>query len=142
MVAATISAALRQCVLHVFPDAGGHVSALDVPPNQPPSETLAQARQLIALQGAPHTLVLTDLFGATPCNVASKLVDGIRSRLIAGANLPMLLRTVSYRHESLEALVTRAVAGATQGVIQVAITAPHHQVRRSTHDQDHRDHQQ
>jgi hypothetical protein len=41
-----------------------------------------------------------------------------------------------------QTLVARAVAGGTQGVIQVAITAPHHQVRRSTHDQDHRDHQQ
>ena len=84
----------------------------------------------------------TDLFGATPCNVASKLVDGVRSRLIAGVNLPMLLRTVSYRHESLDALISRAMIGATQGVIQVAVTAPQNQARRATHDQDHRDHQQ
>ncbi len=139
---APLASALRKCVLHVFPDAADAVSALDVLPNVPPEESLAQARMLMAQLGAPQTLVVTDIFGATPCNVASKLVDGIRSRLIAGANLPMLLRTVSYRHESLEALVTRAVAGGTQGVIQVAITAPHHQVRRSTHDQDHRDHQQ
>ena len=43
---APLASALRQCVLHVFPDAGGHVSALDVPPNQPPSETLARTRWL------------------------------------------------------------------------------------------------
>jgi PTS system ascorbate-specific IIA component len=54
----------------------------------------------------------------------------------------MLLRTVSYRHESLDALVSRALIGATQGVIQVAVTAPQNQARRNTHDQDHRDHQQ
>ena len=58
---APLASALRQCVLHVFPDAGPHVVALDVPPNQPPAETLAQAQQMIALQGAPHTLVLTDV---------------------------------------------------------------------------------
>ena len=90
----------------------------------------------------PQTLVVTDVFGATPCNVAQKLIDGINSKLITGVNLPMLLRTVSYRHESLDALISRAMIGATQGVIQVAVTAPQNQARRATHDQDHRDHQQ
>jgi mannose/fructose-specific phosphotransferase system component IIA len=52
-------------------------------------------------------LVLTDIFGATPCNVAQKLVDGVDSKLVTGVNLPMLLRTVSYRHEPLDALVAR-----------------------------------
>jgi PTS system mannose-specific IIA component len=52
-----------------------------------------------------------------------------------------LLRTVSYRHESLDALVARALVGATQGVMQVAITAPQNQNRRH-HDQDQHDHQQ
>ena len=86
-------------------------------------------------------LVLTDIFGATPSNVAQKLVDGVKSRLITGVNLPMLLRSVTYRHEPLDALVSRAVVGGTQGVMQVAITAPQNQPRRN-HDQDHHDHQQ
>lgn len=139
---APLASALRQCVLHVFPDATDAVTALDVQPNMPPEETLQQARVL--LRQAPHaqTLVVTDVFGATPCNVAQKLVDGVRSKLITGVNLPMLLRTVSYRHESLDALVSRAMTGATQGVIQVVVTAPQNQARRTSHDQDHRDHQQ
>ena len=86
-------------------------------------------------------LVLTDIFGATPSNVAQKLVDGVNSRLITGVNLPMLLRSVSYRNEPLEALVSRAVVGGTQGVMQVAITAPQNQARR-THDPDEHDDQQ
>jgi PTS system ascorbate-specific IIA component len=139
---APLASALRQCVLHVFPDAADAVSALDVQPNMPPEETLAQARAMMRQSSTPQALVLTDVFGATPCNVAQKLVDGVRSKLIAGVNLPMLLRTVSYRHESLDALVSRAMIGATQGVIQVAVTAPQNQARRASHDQDHRDHQQ
>jgi mannose PTS system EIIA component len=90
----------------------------------------------------PNTWVLTDVFGATPCNVAQKLVDGVRSKLITGVNLPMLLRTVSYRHESLDALVSRAMIGGTQGVIQVAVTAPQNQAKRSVNDQEQRHHQQ
>lgn len=139
---APLAGALRQCALHVFPDCGAGVGALDVQPNVPPEESLAAARIALAQLGTPQTLVLTDLFGATPCNVAQKLVDGLNSKLISGVNLPMLLRTVSYRHESLDALVSRAVVGGTQGVMQVAVTAPQNQARRKKNDQDHHDHQQ
>jgi PTS system ascorbate-specific IIA component len=139
---APLASALRECVLHVFSDSANAVSALDVLPNAPPEESLAQARALMRQLDARQVLVLTDVFGATPCNVAHQLVDGVHSKLIAGVNLPMLLRTVSYRHESLDALVSRAMVGGTQGVIQVAVTAPQNQARRQTHDQDHRDHQQ
>jgi PTS system ascorbate-specific IIA component len=138
---APLASALHQCVLHVFPDNPTSVVALDVQPNMPPEETLAQARLLFKHMGTSHALVLTDVFGATPCNVAQKLVDGVNSKLLAGINLPMLLRTVSYRHEPLDALVVRALAGGTQGVMQVAITAPQNQAKRK-HDPNDHDHQQ
>ena len=138
---APLASALRQCVLHVFPDNPESVVALDVQPNMPPEETLAQARVLFKQMGTPCALVLSDVFGATPCNVAQKLVDGVHSKLITGINLPMLLRSVSYRHESLDAMVVRALAGGTQGVMQVAITAPQNQAIRK-HDQNDHDHQQ
>ena len=138
---APLASALRQCVLHVFPDSSAGLAALDVQPNTPPEETLAQARIMLAHLGSANALVLVDVFGATPCNVAQKLVDGVHSKLITGINLPMLLRTVSYRHEPLDALAARALAGATQGVMQVAITAPQNQAKRN-HDQDPHQHQQ
>ena len=138
---APLASALRQCVLHVFPGNAAGLAALDVQPNTPPEETLAQARIMLAQLGTANALVLADVFGATPCNVAQKLVDGVHSKLITGINLPMLLRTVSYRHEPLDALVARALAGATQGVMQVAITAPQNQSKRN-HDQDQHQHQQ
>ena len=142
---APLANALRQCALHVFPDCGSTVMAIDVQPNLSPEETLAAARialdQLGQLPAIKGVLVLTDIFGATPSNVAQKLVDGAKSRLITGVNLPMLLRAVTYRHESLDTLVSRAVIGGTQGVMQVAITAPQNQARRN-HDQEKHDHQQ
>ena len=138
---APLASAFRQCVLHVFPDNSAGVVALDVQPNMPPEETLAQARIMFERLGTSHALVLADVFGATPCNVAQKLVDGVNSRLVTGINLPMLLRTVSYRHEPLDALVARALAGATQGVMQIAITAPQNQAKKK-HDPDQHEHQQ
>jgi PTS system mannose-specific IIA component len=138
---APLANALRQCVLHVFPDGADGLAAFDVQPNMPPEETLAGARRALALMNTPQTLVLTDVFGATPCNVAQKLADGLNTKLIAGVNLPMLLRTVTYRQESLDALVARALAGGTQGVMPVATTAPQNQLRKKN-DQSNHDHQQ
>jgi PTS system ascorbate-specific IIA component len=116
---APLASALRQCVLHVFPEVASAIVALDVPPDQRPEETLAQARQLIAQHGGGDTLVLTDVIGATPCNVATQLVDGVHTRLVAGVNLPMLLRAVTYRNEPLDTLVARATLGGTQGVVSL-----------------------
>lgn len=139
--------AFRQCALHVFPDSEPFVVALDVLPNVSPDETLGAARITLAQQltrGGPRAqvLLLTDVFGATPCNVAQKLVDGARTRLVAGVNLPMLLRAVTYRHEPLDAQVQRAIAGGTAGVMQVAVAAPQNQIRRKPSDEDIRNHQQ
>ena len=136
-----LASALRDCVLHVYPDATTTVLALDVPAQESPELTLAHARTLLNTLGTADTLVLTDVFGATPCNVAQKLIDGQHSKLVAGVNLPMLLRTVNYRNESLELLVTRAISGGTQCIMQVAVTAPQNQSRKP-HDHHNNDYQQ
>ena len=136
-----LASALRECVLHVFPDGADGVAAVDIRSDLPIDELVAESREAMAGRGAEQTPVLTDLFGATPCNVAQKLVDGISSRLVAGVNLPMLLRAMTYRREPLESLVTRSTAGGVQGVMQVATAAPQNQARKK-HDQDPGDHQQ
>jgi PTS system ascorbate-specific IIA component len=101
---APLASALRSCVLHVFPDAHEGLQALDVPPDQSLEDTKTQ------LGAALESF-----------NVAQKVVDGSQCKLIAGVNLPMLLRTVNYRHESLDALVTRALTGGSQCITQVAL---------------------
>ena len=138
---APLASALRECVLHVYPEAADGVAALDVLPHEAPEITRLTALASLQRLGAPNTLVLTDVFGATPCNVAQKVVDGVHSKLVAGVNLPMLLRTVNYRHEPLDILVARAMSGGTQCIMQVAVTAPQNQTRKP-HDQNHNDHQQ
>jgi PTS system ascorbate-specific IIA component len=81
-------------------------------------------------EGGP-ALVLTDVVGATPANVAQKLVEGHEARLVAGVNLPMLLRSICYRQESLDDLVARAVSGGSQGVVQMCCpdSSPSHPSR-------------
>lgn len=139
---APLAQALRQCALHVFPECASSIAALDVLPQASREETLAAARAVLAqLERAPRSrvLVMADVVGATPCNVARQLVDDARSRLVAGVNLPMLLRAISYRDEPLETLVERALAGGAAGVMPVAAAASQ---ERMPCDQNLRDHQQ
>ena len=138
---APLASALRTAALHVYPEVAAGVLALDVSPNESTEITRIAAQALLAQLGTPQALVLTDVFGATPCNVAQKVVDGITTKLVAGANLPMLLRTVNYRYEVLDVLVTRALSGGIQSIMQVAVTAPQNQ-HRKPHDQHQHDHSQ
>jgi PTS system ascorbate-specific IIA component len=138
---APLASALRDCALHVFPDCAAGVLAIDVLPDDAPEASLAKAREAIGALNTAEVLLLSDVFGATPCNVAQQLNDGLHARLVAGANLPMLLRSVCYRHESLEALAARAHAGGTQGVMPVGSTAPQNQTGQR-HAPSYRDHQQ
>ncbi len=138
---APLAQALRECAMHVYEECSSDVVAIDVLPDAQPEDTLAQALDAAGASLDSGLLVLTDIFGATPANVAQRLVAGSNAKLIAGVNLPMLYRVVCYRHEPLDALVARALTGGTQGVMQVAITAPQNQNRR-IHDQNNNDHQQ
>ena len=80
------------------------MEAIDVQPDMPPEETVARARVALDQRAPiPRRLILTDVFGATPSNVAQRLVDGVQVASITGVNLPMLLRTLCYRDEPLDA---------------------------------------
>lgn len=140
---APLAQALRECALHVFADCGDDISVLDVPSSESPDITLSAAQALLAQSGAQRTLVLTDVFGATPSNVAHRLVEGTSARLLVGVNLPMLLRALCYRHEPLEQQTERALVGGQQGMLQVGGgSAPQNQNSRKEHGQDRDHHQQ
>jgi PTS system ascorbate-specific IIA component len=122
-----LASALRSAALHVFPDAAARVAVMDVPPMQPPEKTLDMARELLAvtqsetlLSEGSGTLVMSDIMGATPCNVAQKLVDGAHTRCVAGASLPMLLRAITYWDGSLALMAEKALMGGSQGAVEVA----------------------
>ena len=123
---APLASALRSAALHVFPDAASRIAVMDVPPLDSPEQTLTAAHQLLAQNpclGITGTLVMSDVLGATPCNVAQKLISGSHMKCIAGASLPMLLRAVTYWQEPLSVMAEKALIGATQGAIAVQESA-------------------
>ncbi len=96
------------------------VAALGVSRNDDPGAVLARARQLAAqLDDGAGLLVLTDMFGATPCNVASRLLADGRVEGVAGISLPMLVRVLSGRNGALPAAVQRALSGGAEGVVHM-----------------------
>ena len=88
-----------------------------------PEAVLPVAEDLIRfLDQGDGVLVLTDIYGATPANVACKLLRPGRIEGIAGVNLPMLIRALNYRNEPLASVLEKALAGATDGVTRMAAT--------------------
>jgi PTS system ascorbate-specific IIA component len=133
---APLATSLKAVAAHVFPNESA-LAAIDVAADAPPEQIEQTAREALALVADPDALVLTDVFGATPCNVAMRLADGARVRVITGVNVPMLWRALAYRKNTLSALVERAVSGAVQGVMQLAPSKPQTQSSRpGSHDQD------
>jgi PTS system ascorbate-specific IIA component len=90
-----------------------------------------------------ETLVLTDVFGATPANAAQRLADGVSIRMLCGINVPMLWRALNYAALPLADLVERSMSGASQGVVSINSTRPQNQVfQPNANDAQHHHHQQ
>ena len=85
------------------------------------SEILERAR---ACDTGDGVIVLTDMFGATPANIAGRLASVPNVRVLCGVNLPMLVRAVCYRATPLDTLVDKALAGATKGVHAIGPATP------------------
>jgi len=111
---------LIQCACHVLNKRPAQIQQLGIAAQDDPLDALPLARELLRLVDSGRgVLVLTDIFGATPSNVAVKLLEPGRVEGIAGANLPMLLRALTYRDKDMETLITRAVAGGRDGVLSM-----------------------
>ena len=89
------------------------MAAVDVQAHDAPELTLDQARDALRTLGeSGPTLVLTDVVGATPANVAQQLVNGHDARLVAGVNLPALVYADLTGHARPRATIARAASNA------------------------------
>lgn len=116
-----VASALVAAAQHVYSRdpcaASRQMVALDIAPDTSVDDAIAQAEAFVrqADQGQ-GVLVLTDILGATPGNVAARLARPGQTAVVAGVNLPMLLRALCYGAAGLDELVAKAVEGGTKGV--------------------------
>jgi PTS system mannose-specific IIA component len=111
---------LIDCVRHVMGSVPPHLKALSVLANDDPVRKEEEGRALIAqLDRGRGVLLLSDVFGATPCNIARRLCETGRIEGVAGVNLPMLLRVACYCNKPLDELVLRALAGGKECIVSL-----------------------
>jgi PTS system ascorbate-specific IIA component len=113
-----IGSALVEAARHVMPRLPLNVDVVEIGECADPAGTLSDtAHAARALDAGGGVLVLSDLYGATPCNVAHKLGGlGVRARCVSGLNLPMLLRVLNYADKPLDELAEVAASGGRGGI--------------------------
>src|SRR5574343_489203 len=110
--------ALVQSACHVLNRRPPQLNQLGVSSQDDPLDLLPLARQMLGLVDTGEgVLVLTDIFGATPSNLSAKLLETGRVEGLAGVNVPMLLRALTYRDKGMATLLNRARDGARDGII-------------------------
>jgi mannose PTS system EIIA component len=119
-----LASALLEFVGHIYGQVPEHIFAVNVPPHEDSKITLNKLQELVdSLHSENEVLVITDIMGATPSNVASRLMNksnhGRDIQVLTGVNLPMLLRAVSHRHEPLSEIVEKSLQGGQQGVMRI-----------------------
>ena len=143
---APLATALQAVARHVFAERSEALLIVDVWPDWS-AETAEQEIRAAVTQAAGtaggEVLILADVFGATPCNAAQRVADGVGVRLVVGLNVPMLWRALAYAQQPIDALVERALVGGTQGVMPASPQKPQDQPLHSQpNDSTHRHHQQ
>lgn len=113
---APLASALKAVAEHTFPNCAAQLTVLDVSPDMSVDDAEQAARALLLRAGHAEALILTDVFGATPCNAAQRL-QSTAVRVVSGVNVPMLWRSLCYIGEPLDALVERALKGGAAGIM-------------------------
>ena len=118
----TLGESLIHSASHVMGSRPPLMMQVGVTPHDDPKQVLPQALRLAkALDQGDGVLVLSDIYGATPCNIAIQLLVPGRVEGVSGVSLPMLVRALTYRNESLATVLAKAISGGIEGVVQMPL---------------------
>lgn len=111
---------LADAVTHVLGARPPQFDVFPVAATDDPLTLLPKARDTVAaLDTGDGVAILSDIYGATPCNLAVKLARAGQVEVLAGVSLPMLVRAFTYRTKGMETFVKKAVSGGCEGVLHV-----------------------
>lgn len=117
---ATLGESMIQCACHVLNKRPVQLVQLGVSAQDDPLDLLPVARDMLKwADSGDGVIVLTDIYGATPSNIATKLLQPGYVEGVAGVNLPMLLRVLTHRGKDMATLVQRAISGACDGTLHI-----------------------
>jgi mannose PTS system EIIA component len=117
---APLGNAFIEAATHVFRGRPERLEAIDVRADEDPGEVNCRAKEVIErLDDGSGVLVITDVMGGTPSNCTKRLGDPGHTEVIAGISLPMLLRALTYRNDTIDVVVEMALAGGQSGAVRV-----------------------
>ena len=118
----TLPDSLVKGLTHVLGTRPAQLETFSVSADDDPFDLLPAAREVMRrLDTGDGVMIFSDIYGATPCNLASKLQQPGRVELIAGVNLPMLVRAFTYRAKGMDTMITKAVSGGRDGVLHIEL---------------------
>ena len=123
----TLGESLIQTAIHVLNRRPSRLRQIGMTAQDDPLLLLPQARALVKeIDQGDGVLILADMYGGSPSNVAAKLIVPGKVEAVAGVNLPMLIRALTYREKSLDVMITKAISGGCEGVMRVPLLTLHH----------------
>jgi len=118
----TLGDSLVRAVTHVLGTRPPQFEVLSVAATDDPILLLPKARELVErLDTGDGVLIFSDIYGATPCNLACKLLKPGKVEGMAGVNLPMLVRAFTYRTKGMETMIKKAISGGCDGVLHIEV---------------------
>jgi PTS system ascorbate-specific IIA component len=116
----TLGESLIHCASHVMGKRPLYLRQLGVTIHDEPEAILPQGRDLVRFLDQGHgVLVMNDIFGATPSNIACRLLEPGRVAGLSGVNLPMLIRALTYRDQPMDVMIDKALGGGREGIIRM-----------------------
>ncbi len=116
----TFGESLIQNVCHVLNKRPSLIGQLGVAAQDDPLDVLPMAKLLLKeVDDGEGVLIMTDILGATPANLALKLLEPGHVEGVAGVSLPMVLRALTYRKNGMGTLLKKAISGGHDGIINM-----------------------
>ncbi|MFZ1712177.1 MAG: PTS fructose transporter subunit IIA [Nitrosomonas sp.] len=116
-----LGSSFLDCIEHILGKLPPQLVNYTITPQADPDKEIVELKTiLLTLDQGSGVLILTDLYGATPTNIASKLLQDGKVECLTGLNLPMLLRAVQYQHKPLMEMISHALSGGQTGIFHIS----------------------
>ncbi len=114
----TLGSSLITCAEHMLGEQPEQLQTLAVSGEHDPEALLQAAQRLVqSLDTGDGVLVLSDIFGGTPCNIAMKLTSMDNVEGVSGLNFPMLITALNYRHLPIEACLDKTINNGQESIV-------------------------
>ena len=115
-----IGQSLINCAAHILDSTPKSVESLSIKSNNDLSKyTYIISQKIQSLEKGNGVLIMTDIYGATPCNLLNKFIKKNKVEVVTGVNLPMLVKAISDRKDILNILINDSIECAKKNIKKI-----------------------